>query len=111
MTIETRHLRQNVTHWPISGDDGYGGFTYGSAVLMSGRWEERSELFITPGGEEETSAVIAYTADDISIGDYLASGDQTGTADPTEVTGAYRVRQYTKIPDLRALSNIRKSFL
>lgn len=111
MSIETRHLKDTITHWPVAGSDGYGGFTFGSAVALSARWEERSELFITPSGEEEVSAVIAYTSTNIAIGDYLANGDETATADPSGVSGAYRVRQYSKVPDLRSLNSIRKSFL
>ena len=38
--MESRNLHHSITHWPNAGSDGYGGFTWGTPVLLSARWEE-----------------------------------------------------------------------
>ena len=104
-------LNQDVTHWPITGSDGYGGFTFGTPVLLKGRWEERSELFIDVDQEENMSRVIAYFNTDLDTGDFLALGDLTATVDPTTLDVAFRIRQYGKVTDLRAVQALRKVWL
>ena len=108
----TRRLNQEVTHWPLTGSDAYGGFTFGEPQLLSGRWEEKQELFITPDNEEVLSMSICYLMDDIDTGDFLAEGDHTTVLDPGTLHGtAYRVRNYSKVTDLRALNALRKAWL
>ena len=111
MTIATRHLRQDVTQWPVTGSDGYGGFTYGAPVLLKGRWEDKAVLFLTLENEEVVSNAIVYLSVDIAVGDYFGLGDLTATNDPTSLPATYRSRQYHKSTDLRALQSIRRIFL
>ncbi|MEE8599213.1 MAG: hypothetical protein V3S69_06875 [Dehalococcoidales bacterium] len=107
-----RNLKQEVTHWPVTGSDGYGGFTFGPPVTLVSRWEEKVELFITPGNEEAHSRVVAYFNTDIGVGDFMALGDLTATADPGALNGqAFRVRNYSKTTDLRNLNTLRKVWL
>jgi hypothetical protein len=107
-----KNLQQDVTHWPLTGSDGYGGFTYGTPIKLAGRWEEKQELFLTPDGEEKLSQAICYLNTDVSAGDYLALGDfaTTPIADPTTTSG-FRARNYSKVTDLRALNALRKVWL
>jgi hypothetical protein len=112
MSIATRNLREDVTHWPVTGSDGYGGFTFGTPIKLKGRWEEKQELFLTLDNEEEVSKAIVYLNADVAEGDYLGQGDQTTEADPTASTAdAHRLRQYDKVTDLRALNALRKAWL
>lgn len=111
MTIVTRHLKQDVTHWPIAGSDGYGGFTFGTPVLLKGRFEEKNELFINGENEEEVSRAVIYLNTDVSVDDYFALGDHTATADPTTLADTHRARQYGKVTDLRGLNALRKVWL
>ena len=105
-----RHLNQDVTHWGIAGTDGYGGFTFDTPVLFKGRWEEKQELFINQDAEEKLSNAICYLNDDVSVGDYVALGDQSLINDPTTIT-AFRIQNYGKITDLSALKALRKLWL
>lgn len=111
MTIATRHMKEDVTHWAIAGSDGYGGFTFGTPVKLKGRWEEKAVLFLTPSGEEVVSSSIVYLPSAIAVGDYLGLGDLTATADPTTITDTWRVRQHGRNTDLRNLQSVRKVFL
>ncbi len=111
MTVITRHLREDVTHWPVTGSDGYGGFTYGAAVKFKGRWEDKAELFITNDREEKVSRAIVYTAVAVDEGDYLGRGDLTATNDPSTLADTFRVRLPQRTTDLRNLLSIHKAFL
>jgi hypothetical protein len=108
----TRKMRQQVTHWPVTGSDGYGGFTFGTPVMHLGRWEEKNELFLTPDNEEVVSMAICYLNTDVSAGDYLAQGDHATipVADPLTVD-SHRIRNYGKSTDLRAVVALRKAWM
>ena len=103
-------LNQDVTHWPITGSDGYGGFTFGTPVLLAGRWEQKQELFINQDMEEILSSAVVYLNTDLEIGDYVIEGDETTTADPTTLASK-RIRGLNKITDLRAITALRKLWL
>jgi hypothetical protein len=105
-----RYMHHDITHWPVTGTDGFGGFTFGPPVLLQGRWEDTAVQFRTISNEEETSNSVAYLLVDVDIGDYLAEGDYTSVANPTTVDG-HRVRQRHRTTDLQNLSVLRKVFL
>ena len=104
----TIHRYHEITHWPIIGSNGFGGFTFDTPALIEGRWEERTVRFIGPSGEDLTSKAIAYVPSDIDVGDYLAEGDHTATADPTTLDSAFRAEQFQRITDLRNMDAVRK---
>lgn len=108
-------LKDDVTYWPVTGSNGFGGFTFGPPVLMKGRWEEKQELFLTPSGEEVLSQGIVYTDIDMPIGDYCMLGDLTGAVDPTLLSPsdgrAHRIRQRNRTTDLRGMTVLYKVFL
>jgi hypothetical protein len=109
-----RNLKQDVTHWPVTGTDGYGGFTFGAPVLLKGRWEDKQELFINQDSETVLSQAIAYFNTDLESGDYLALGDfaeiDVPILDPSALD-AFRIRNYSKVTDLGALVALRKVWL
>jgi hypothetical protein len=116
MTRISHNLHQDVTHWSVTGSDGFGGFTFAAPVLLAGRWQEAHELFLTPNNEEVLSNAIVYLENDVDVGDFLALGDYANplvgpTLTPPEVDGAYRIRQRNKTTDLRNLIALRKAFL
>ena len=102
---------QDITIWQPGVNDGFGGFTFPAPTLIKGRWEQKQELFKDPNGEELMSEAIVYVDTDVAIGQYIAEGDQTAVADPTTLSDAHRIKQYTKIPDLRFNEFERKATL
>lgn len=111
MSLLTRTLKQDVTHWPVTGSDGHGGFTFGTPVKLAGRWEDKQELFINQNREQAVSKAIVYLDVDIDVGDYFGLGNFVATADPTTISDTYRSRGYGKTTDLRALNALRKVIL
>ncbi len=110
----SNYFNHDVTHWPVTGPDGYGGFLFGTPVELRGRWGDKNELFLTEDSEEVVSKAIVYLGVDVDVGDYFAQGKLKATADPTTLTSpdrAYRSRQYNKTTDLRNLTALRKVFL
>jgi hypothetical protein len=105
-------LNTNLTLWPVTAGDGYGGDVFGTAVLIKGRWEDRAEKYIGQLDRRESiSQAIVFVDRDIAVGDYLCRGDQTAQANPSTVPGALKVQQFKKIPDLRDLEYMRRAVL
>ena len=100
---------QNITYWTPQGV-GPEGEVYNTPVTVQGRWEERSEEYMTPSGEEKVSRAIVYLDLYLPIDTYLYEGT-SAVADPREVDGAQQVQQCVKIPNLRNLNVEYRSLL
>lgn len=111
MSIALQTLKSPITYWPVTGSDTFGGFTFGTPLVLYGRWEDKQELFVDAEGEEVLSQAIVYLKDNIAPGDYLAEGDQTSTPSPDTLPGAHRVRNYSRVTDLHSLNALRKAWL
>ena len=109
MSIVTRNLKQDITHWTVT-SNGFGGFTYSTPVTQKGRWETSQILFRNTRGEEVVSDAIVYLSSDVVVEDFLFNGISTA-ADPTTLAAARQVRQFNKTPDLRNNNQMRKAFL
>lgn len=105
-----RHYKDTVTHWPVTANS-FSGFSFGTPASQRARWEDRAVQFRTPEGEESTSASVVFLSEDVAIGDYVALGDFTEVADPTTLKGAFRVRQFSKVSNLRNITVERRAFL
>lgn len=104
--MASRHHKDTITHWLVTGSDGFGGFTYDTPTTLLGRWEERQELFVDENGEQAVSRAIAYTALGLDLGDFIALGDYSDDASP--VASANRIRSISKISNLRNVSTEHK---
>ncbi len=109
MSIVTRNLKQDITHWTVT-SDGFGGFTYSTPVTQKGRWEDSQILFRNAEGEEVVSDAIVYLSSDVVVEDFLFDGISV-VADPTTLAEAKQIRQFNKTPDLRNNNEMRKAFL
>lgn len=106
-----RNMKQDVTHWAVTGSDGFGGFLFSAPAILKGRWEQKAELFLTDAGEEATSAAIVYLAGDVDAGDYVALGDHLLESNPGTLSAGARIRAYGKVTDLRNAESLRKVWL
>lgn len=111
MTVTARNLKQTVTHWAVTGSNGFGGYTFGTPTKLNARWQNDAQMYRDGNGEEVVSNAIVYLSADVAVGDYLGEGDLTATADPTTLSDVYRVRRYYKTSDLRNLDVLRKAIL
>lgn len=104
-------LKQKATWWSVT-PDSFGGDLFGAPTLLDCRWESRSEVFIGQIDRRElVSKAVVYLNQDVAVGDYLFEGDQTVLANPSGLTGAFKVQKFDKIPDLRNLEAVRRAVL
>ena len=109
--LTTRNLKDTVTWWAVS-LDGSGGFTYANPVILLAKWEEHILLNEKgSGGQDITSKTTVFLSQDVSIGDYLALGDQSLTVDPTTLKGAFRIQEYRSYTDIRGVEMVRQASL
>lgn len=90
---------QTITYWAPGSVDEFGDTTVATPVTMKGKWEERAELFLGPDGEEKRGNTVVYLDSDVVNGGFLAQGDQTAQADPLQVSGSIKIKDYRKIGD------------
>lgn len=109
MTVRDRNLTQAVTHW-VATPGNLGALTFAAPVALLGHWEQKSVLFRSVEGVEETSEAVVTLNADVAVQDYIFDGTSVN-ADPIAVVGARQVRQFFKTPDLRNLSHERVAFL
>lgn len=103
----SRRFTQTATLWRAT-PDGYGGYTFAYPELINCRWEERSELL--PGSDTEISRAIVYPDIAVAPEDYLFLGSSAAVT-PVGLVGAFRVRSFSRIPNLRNLSTVLKCWL
>ena len=119
MSIITRMLKQTCVYW-VPNDvpfDDYGQPQYGDAVELKCRWEDEAVEFIGPTGTTEISRSVVYVASDVEPGGVLFLGTLavvTASGDlivPKNNTGAWEIRRFNKIPNLKATEFLRTAFL
>ena len=92
-----RNMNQVATYWPRTGSDMYGAPTFGSAVAIKCRWEDRAVQFRDAQGNETVSDAVVYPDRTLEIGGYLLRGTASGSPPAT----AREIRQTMLSPALR----------
>jgi hypothetical protein len=100
-----RQMKQTITYWAPSTTDVYGKKTYASPVALTGRWEEKQEIFRDKTGKDIMSKARIFLQQAVVIDGYLYLGTSAGS-DPTTVSGAWEIQAVGRMPDLRALRNL-----
>ena len=108
--LTTRNLKDTVTWWAVD-SDGIGGFVYTNPVLQLAKWEEHIQLTESGDKQDVVSKTTVFLSQDVSVGDYLALGDQSLIANPTTLGNAFRVHEYQKYTDLRNVEMVRRADL
>lgn len=110
MSLLNRMRKQTATYWGSPEPDGYGSYTFDTPITLMVRWEDVSEVVQGANGESINSRSTVYVGQDVDVEGYLYLGTSSAT-DPTEVDGAYRIRSFSKVPNLRASKYLRKAYL
>lgn len=105
-----RNLKQTITYWAAPIPDGWGGYTFTSPTTISARWEDTQELFVNAQGKEEKSRAVVWLGQDVDIGGYLYNGTSTDE-NPKTVAGAFPIKSFSKIPNIKATKFERKAWL
>ena len=110
MSFITRRLTQTATYWAVTGNDNSGDPTFAAASSRKVRWEQRSEVFTRPDGEEANSSDVVFVKEDMVAGDFLFLGSSTA-ADPHTIAAAKEIQGFSKIPQLVGNEFERRAFL
>ena len=105
-----RSYRQKATYWGVPTSNGVGGESFATPVVLLVRWEDRKEQFTMEDGELAVSNAIVFVKQDVEIGGYLYLGE-TDEASPHLIPEAFPIRQFRKVPNLRAVTSERRAFL
>ena len=114
MSLIKRMLKQTAVYWPFLSADQFGVKVVGSPVQIKVRWENKSEEFLDVDGERQISNSVVYVDRDTPVGGILmlgTSADITDTVDIKENTGAWEIRKFDSLPNLRATESLRTAYL
>lgn len=100
---------QQITYWPAT-PDGFGGNSFTTPQTIKGRWEDHVEETVDGMGNKLISNAVVYLDADVVVGGYLYLG-VSAAADPTLVVGTFPIRRFSKTPDIRSASYLRKAVL
>lgn len=111
-------LNQDIVIWRPGALDAGGNTAWVTAADLTGRWQEKGELFLDANGERQLSKAVAYFdgGTDIPIDSRLFLGeaadlDSNQLSDPSTVTAAARVVQVDDSPGVDAVDSLIKVFL
>lgn len=121
MSIITRMLKQTCVYWALaetdSGGDGvdnYGMPVVTTPVEINCRWVDKNEEFIGADGTKHISKSIVYVGQDVDIGGILMLGgliDITDAVNIKENDGAWEIKGFSKMPNLKATEFLRRAYL
>jgi hypothetical protein len=127
MSIQQSLIRvctQTAVYWGAPKNDGFGSFTYDDPIELTPpngvRWEDRISItgkLMDKMGDIFSCNAVVYVQQDVDEEGYMFLGtlndlDSDQAADPTLVSGAYRIKRFDKIPAMRSDTEFtRKAFL
>jgi hypothetical protein len=115
-SLLTKHCKQICVYWGNPQNDGEGGWTFDTPVELACRWEGKIQVIKdddAKGGEIECVAVVYLlqdvkeegflffgTLDDLEATEDSSENSSGGWYNPLAVNGAYKIKQFEKIPAL-----------
>lgn len=115
-SLIVRMRKEVAVYWAHTGVDDYGHPVYADPVEIACRWEGVAEEFIDKDGTRALSRAKVYVDRDMKVGDklMLATLDSIQTTSstssdwsPNNFIAAYEIRNFAKIPNLRAKEYLR----
>lgn len=90
-------LTEKLTYWAPGANDGFGGNSWAPPVTVDARIAFRKREIKDAQGNIVTTDNDAYTEADLQRNWYIVAGESVAT-DPTTVTDAKKIVDFTKIP-------------
>ena len=112
----TNVCQQTAVYWGTPVKDGYGAYTFATAVEILCRWEDKTGTFINNKGEQVFSKAEVYTLQDVDENGYLYLGDLDDLAsnpdDPMVEDNTFIIKRFDKSPALGSTTVfVRKAYL
>lgn len=111
-----KYLIDDAVLFPYSGVNGYGEMSFGTAVDIKVRWEDRQEIFVSVDGINLTSKAIVHVNRDIVPNGYLYKGTKSELtpselANPKLVEDAFAIKAFRKMKSVSGKYTLRKVYL
>lgn len=111
--------RQKAVYWGNPVNDGYGGYTFDTAIELDVRWEDAIRNLNHPVGEEVYSKATVIVQQDVDLHGFLFLGTLTDLnamsgitlTNPRTIETAYEIIAFDKVPDIRAKEYVRTVYL
>ena len=127
-SLLTRNCKQTCVYWGNPVNDGEGGFTFDNPVELLCRWEGKVQVIKdddAKGGEIECVAIVYLlqdvdeqgylylgTLDDLEAAEDSSENSSGGWYNPQAVDGAYKIKQFEKMPALGSTTTfVRRAYL
>lgn len=113
MSIIVRMRKQKAVWWERTGQDKWGKATFAAPVEVDCRWDDTTELFVDPQGEQKSSRAIAYVDRVMKVGDRLKRGEMESDTpdDPMTIKDAFEIRRFDRNPNIKATEELLSAFL
>jgi len=110
-----RLLNQTLVYWAPGSEDRYANTSWEDPVEISGRWEEKAELFLDETGEKTLSRAVAYLDGSTSIvmdGRLMLGTLLSLSSSPDPATdGGLRISSIGDAPSINAQTSLKKVML
>lgn len=116
MSLISKMRKQIAVYWAIADEpfDSHGRPVFADPVEISCRWEDKTEKFVDQNGEEVLSQAKVFVDRDVCIGGVLmlgSIGSGLNLTDPKKNVGAYEIRRFEKLPNLKVTEYLRTVYL
>ena len=121
MSLITRMRKQTCVYWGLASNDSGGLSTddfgqpqFTTGVELTVRWDDISVEFIAADGTKQLSRSQVYVGQDLDVGGMLMLGSLTDVTDEVTISendGAFEIKRFDKIPNLRATEFLRVAYL
>ncbi len=114
MGIISKMRKQTAVYWALSSVNTYGENQYAAPVEIACRWEDVSVEFLDNDGSTQMSRARVYVDRDVIIGSVLMLGviaDITDEVNIKENAGAWEIRKFDNLPNLKATEFLKTAML
>ena len=114
MSLIKRMRKQTAVYWPLLSVNQFGKKVVGSPVEIKVRWEDISEEFLDSAGERQMSKAVVYVDRDVTLGGILMLGtisDITDDINIKENIGAWEIRRFDNLPNIKASEFLKTAYL
>lgn len=104
MSLIKRMRKQDAVWWAVTGQNSSGENLYDAPVEVKCRWEDVAEQFTDAMGQIAISNSRVYVDRAMKVGDILWKGklaEVVSQMQPFQNAGAYAIRKFGQIPNLK----------
>ena len=114
MSIISRMRRQTCVYWAKEGYDNYGKPLTDPPIQLTCRWQDMNEEFIDSEGTRQMSRAKVFVDQDVDVGGVLmlgVLGDVTDALVPKNNAGAWEIKRFDNMPNLKATEYLKTAYV